>query len=719
MMPDNVLSDRPAPAQIIGARANPDITARFDQEDGGIALQDPSQGLMYQVWTAEARDGGVWLSAPNFPAQMIRSGNITECSIAFDRAMNWVLAFVEDGQSKLSYYSNLDDDRIEITLNGTNPRVIHDDKREGQSDVGEVLVTYVRDETLYQLRQRDRYGVEFHIGGTGVRALVKVGMGSNLRLQFVVLTPDQPGPVPVDKTALNDALNNAAALDEAGYTPNSWQRVEDAVANGEAVEGNPDATQEEVDQAAAEINAAIEALVPRADTEALQGALEDADELTPSDYTPESWQDLADAVAAGEAIAADPNATQAQVDAAAQAISDAIAALVPVPGICTIGVSGDQAPLFGQSPAQVNGRRVFIDEAPSEITIFSATSDLANPQPMLPGEQVSELSFEWSENDGTVSPGLSLASADFSRIIVGSWGRSNDFVIFAQDVAGNIIPGTHLFIPNIQGTTTLALSVTGATGKVEAYIDGQPQGLSTLNSFYADAFAGATGLHTGVVLETLPTVTVPFGVTLSVAAETMVSQYPAGLIDRCGNELPEPLPEKTFTFLGWIGHDGDPVPDNPGPFVLNNPDELTRWYNEFVPTAPDISAVTPPAGPVNASEMLDWINSLVGAVVDHMTDGQVFGFAHPQDPTGKQLVMEYRAAPAFWDEFSDFSDPIEFVTLSQAGYAAVELRHGLRTDETVGEWYGEFINDTRIGDAVGFGFGTLIFQVDEAAPSAG
>lgn len=209
------------------------------------------------------------------------------------------------------------------------------------------------------------------------------------------------------------------------------------------------------------------------------------------------------------------------------------------PGVCTISVSGDQAPLFGQSPAKVDGRRVFIDEAPAELTIFSAISDLANPQPMLPGEQVSELSFEWSENDGTVSPGLSLASADFSRIIVGSWGRSNDFVIYEQDSAGNIIPGTYLTIPNIQGTTTLALSVTGATGKVEVYIDGQPQGLSALNSFYADTFAGATGLHTGVVLEALPTVTVPFGVTLSVAAETMVSQYPAGLIDRCGNPLPE------------------------------------------------------------------------------------------------------------------------------------------------------------------------------------
>lgn len=481
MMPDNVLSDRPAPAQIIGARANPDITARFDQEDGGVALQDPSQGLMYQTWTAEARDGGVWLSAPNFPAQMIRAGNITECSIAFDRAMNWVLSFVEDGQSKLSYYSNLDDDRIEITLNGTNPRVIHDDKREGQSDVGEVLVTYVRDETLYQLRQRDRYGEEFHIGGANIKRLVKVGMGSNLRLHFVALTPDQPGPVPVDKTGLLAALDDAAVLDEA-------------------------------------------------------------------DYTPESWSVLAGAVTAGQTVYDDPDATQQQVDAATAAISAAIDGLVPTPSVCTITVSGDQAPLFGQSPAQVAGRRVFIDEAPTEITVFSALSDLANPQPMLPGEQVSELSFEWSENDGAVSPALSLASADFSRVIVGSWGTSNDFVIFEQDSAGNIIPGTYLFIPNIHGTTTLALSVTGATGKVEAYIDGQPQGLSTLNSFYADAFAGVTGLHTGVSLEAQPTVTVPFGVTLSVAAETMVSQYPAGLIDRCGNALPEPdLPTETGT----------------------------------------------------------------------------------------------------------------------------------------------------------------------------
>lgn len=185
-MPDNVLSDRAVPAEIIGARANPEITARFDQEDGGIALQDPSRGLMYQVWTAEARDGGVWLSAPNFPAQLIRAGNITECSIAFDRAMNWVLAFVEDGQSKLSFYSAAESGRVEIDLVGINPRVIHDDKRPTQSDVGEVLVFYLRSGELFQLRQRDRFGAEISIGGENIVELGKVGMGKNLRLIFEV-----------------------------------------------------------------------------------------------------------------------------------------------------------------------------------------------------------------------------------------------------------------------------------------------------------------------------------------------------------------------------------------------------------------------------------------------------------------------------------------------------------------------------------------------------
>ena len=67
---------------------------------------------------------------------------------------------------------------------------------------------------------------------------------------------------------------------------------------------------------------------PTVDKTALNKAIADAEALTSSDYTEASWKAVEDAVAAAKALA--ETADQAAVDAAAKAINDVIAALVPV-----------------------------------------------------------------------------------------------------------------------------------------------------------------------------------------------------------------------------------------------------------------------------------------------------------------------------------------------------------------------------------------------------
>ncbi|MDR0500816.1 MAG: FIVAR domain-containing protein [Coriobacteriales bacterium] len=60
----------------------------------------------------------------------------------------------------------------------------------------------------------------------------------------------------------------------------------------------------------------------------LQQLVNDANALTEDDYTATSWQDLTDAVNAAQAVLADPNATQAEVDDAIIVLEAAISALV-------------------------------------------------------------------------------------------------------------------------------------------------------------------------------------------------------------------------------------------------------------------------------------------------------------------------------------------------------------------------------------------------------
>lgn len=65
----------------------------------------------------------------------------------------------------------------------------------------------------------------------------------------------------VDTTELEKAIELAESLKEGNYTKESWAALEEALAAAKAVLADPTATQEEVDAAAAALNAAINALV--------------------------------------------------------------------------------------------------------------------------------------------------------------------------------------------------------------------------------------------------------------------------------------------------------------------------------------------------------------------------------------------------------------------------------------------------------------------------
>lgn len=132
----------------------------------------------------------------------------------------------------------------------------------------------------------------------------------------------------VDKSALEAAIAEAKALNEADYTPSTWNTLKDALAFAEEVKNDADATQDEVNAKEAALKAAITGLVGRADTTKLAKAMADAAKLKETDYTPKSWKVLSDALSVAEAAKNDADATQTSVDIATKAVEDAIKALV-------------------------------------------------------------------------------------------------------------------------------------------------------------------------------------------------------------------------------------------------------------------------------------------------------------------------------------------------------------------------------------------------------
>ncbi|MCD7772720.1 MAG: leucine-rich repeat protein [Ruminococcus sp.] len=133
---------------------------------------------------------------------------------------------------------------------------------------------------------------------------------------------------PVDTTALEEAIATGEAVKTENYTTETADALTSAITAAKAVLANEDATQTEVDEAAAAITAAIAALVSTVDTTALSDAITNAEAISTSAYTSDSVAALAAAITSAKTVLADSNSTQAEVDAATAALSEAVEALV-------------------------------------------------------------------------------------------------------------------------------------------------------------------------------------------------------------------------------------------------------------------------------------------------------------------------------------------------------------------------------------------------------
>jgi hypothetical protein len=200
-LPDDVLSTIVVSAPLVGARAQ-SISARLDKEDGGIALNDPSEGHRYQEWRAWIAQGNsdIYIEADNLAPQILYSGtNITEVSLSFDQNMRPAIAFVENGVGSLRWYDTQAAEQTVTTYPGiTTPRIILDDKRVWQTATNDLIFAYIKSGGLYYRQQRDRFTIEYQLLATlpvGMTQLNKLAFGANYRLHFVLLSdPYVPAP---------------------------------------------------------------------------------------------------------------------------------------------------------------------------------------------------------------------------------------------------------------------------------------------------------------------------------------------------------------------------------------------------------------------------------------------------------------------------------------------------------------------------------------------
>ena len=133
--------------------------------------------------------------------------------------------------------------------------------------------------------------------------------------------------IPVDKSALAAAIAEAEALVQDDYTSDSWSAFAEELADAKAVLADDDATQQAVNDAAAALESAMEALVERGDKTALEALIDEAEALKEADYTADTWAAFEEALNAAQTVAADEDALQGEIDDVADALRAAMDAL--------------------------------------------------------------------------------------------------------------------------------------------------------------------------------------------------------------------------------------------------------------------------------------------------------------------------------------------------------------------------------------------------------
>ncbi|WP_216675500.1 S-layer homology domain-containing protein [Brevibacillus sp. HB1.3] len=145
---------------------------------------------------------------------------------------------------------------------------------------------------------------------------------------------DEPTPT-VDKTKLQAKADEIKAenLKEEEYTSASWAELKQALEKANAVLADPNATQQEVDEALSALTKARDGLkkpsvptpTPSVDKTKLQAKADkiQSEDLVGEDYTSESWEELQKALEKANAVLADRNATQEEVDKALSALTKA------------------------------------------------------------------------------------------------------------------------------------------------------------------------------------------------------------------------------------------------------------------------------------------------------------------------------------------------------------------------------------------------------------
>lgn len=193
-LPNNALSDPAYPDALV----IPDdqvYPRTVSYERGGVALNDSSLGLNVQNWKLHTDGSNIYVSPEPYTSDILvlSDTGITEVSLAFDQNMRIAVAYIQADQAKLYWFDSFAAAQVTTVLDSSISSVFltMDDKREVASVVNsnDILLIYLKANTLYYRQQRDRFSVERALGtlNSGGTSIARCGMNSGNRMQIEVI----------------------------------------------------------------------------------------------------------------------------------------------------------------------------------------------------------------------------------------------------------------------------------------------------------------------------------------------------------------------------------------------------------------------------------------------------------------------------------------------------------------------------------------------------
>lgn len=187
MLPDGVLSTIPIPASFMWPRDAPPQDL-IDYELGGVAISDPSQGLMVKAWRMRWIDGQFIADASGVaPAVILERDDVANFSFTFDQNMKPFITFAEESGNAYYYWydATVPSYKLVALPAGTiTPKCSLDDKRLNQTSRSDIILAYVKAGSLCYRQQRDRFGTEYILSDSVGGYLRRIGMNIIWRFQF-------------------------------------------------------------------------------------------------------------------------------------------------------------------------------------------------------------------------------------------------------------------------------------------------------------------------------------------------------------------------------------------------------------------------------------------------------------------------------------------------------------------------------------------------------